>query len=294
MVMRYRVTHITEYRYGEDVTLGYNEARLKPLELEHQRCLSAGIRITPVQSEMSEDLDYFGNRVTRFSLERPHRVFRVTAISEVVVNTPRLPETMTVPPWEQVRDQIAQVAGEDVMLVDYVLDSPMVKCDAVLRDYALLSFTPGRPLLEACLDLMQRIFHEFEYDSEFTTIATPLEDVMSHRRGVCQDFAHVAIGCLRAIGLPARYVSGYLETLPPEGQERLVGADASHAWFSVGMPGFGWLDFDPTNNLMPGERHITIAYGRDYSDVAPLKGVLYGGGEHSLSVSVDVAPLEVS
>ena len=158
------------------------------------------------------------------------------------------------------------------------------------REYAAPSFPLGRPLLEAMADLNRRIHQEFTYDPHFTTVATPLNQVLTEQRGVCQDFAHLAMACLRAWGLAARYVSGYLETLPPPGQPRLIGADASHAWLAVYVPGVGWAEFDPTNDCMPGEQHITLAWGRDYGDVAPLKGVMTGGGSHSLEVSVDVAP----
>jgi len=174
----------------------------------------------------------------------------------------------------------------------FVLDSPTVVVNDLILDYALKSFPPGRPLIDAVHDLMQRIFHEFNYDPEFSTIATPLKDVLEHRSGVCQDFAHLAIGCMRSMGLAARYVSGYIETEPPPGKERLVGADASHAWFSAYLPEHGWLDFDPTNNQLPGERHITVAWGRDFADVTPLKGVAFGSGEHELKVSVDVLAID--
>ena len=165
------------------------------------------------------------------------------------------------------------------------------RMEAMLRkllDYARPSFPAGRATIDAVYDLMQRIFREFKYDPEFSTIATPLKDVLEHRSGVCQDFAHLAIGCMRSMGLAARYVSGYIETEPPPGKERLVGADASHAWFSAYLPEHGWLDFDPTNNQLPGDRYITVAWGRDFTDVTPLKGVAFGSGEHELKVSVDV------
>jgi len=174
----------------------------------------------------------------------------------------------------------------------YVLDSPMVTTTQELADYARASFLPGRPLVDVVSDLMQRIYTDFTYDPAFTTIATPLSTVLAHRRGVCQDFAHLAIGCLRSFGLSARYISGYVETLPEPGKPRLIGADASHAWFAVYLPGVGWLDFDPTNNKLPYDQHITLAWGRDYADVTPLKGIAFGGGQHTLSVSVDVLRLE--
>jgi transglutaminase-like putative cysteine protease len=173
----------------------------------------------------------------------------------------------------------------------YLLDSPMVPAVNELAGYAQPSFLPNRPLVDVVRDLMQRIHSDFIYDPSFTTIATPLSDVLNHRRGVCQDFAHLAIACLRAYGIAARYVSGYVETRPEPGKSRIVGADASHAWFAVFIPGIGWLEFDPTNNTVPLDRHITLAWGRDYADVTPLKGIAYGGGQHTLSVSVSVEVL---
>ena len=194
--------------------------------------------------------------------------------------------------WEKARDRLRNDRSADVIeATQFTLDSPMIKTDELLAEYAKGSFLPGRPLDEAVHDLMQRIYAEFKYDPEFSTIATPLTEVMKHRSGVCQDFAHLAIGCLRSRGLAARYVSGYIETAPPPGKERLIGADASHAWFSVFHPGFGWLDFDPTNNQLPTDRHITVAWGRDYADVTPLRGVAFGGGKHKLKVAVDVLPI---
>ena len=171
------------------------------------------------------------------------------------------------------------------------MNSPFIQIDPAIRAFAEQSFTPARPLLAAMVDLTRRIFTEFTYDPHFTTIVTPLSDVLAHRRGVCQDFAHLEIACVRAMGLPARYVSGYLETLPPPGKEKLRGADASHAWLSAYIPEQGWVDFDPTNNQIPSEQYITTAWGRDYGDVTPLKGVIFGGGEHTLAVSVDVERL---
>ena len=191
--------------------------------------------------------------------------------------------------WEEVRQRLQTDLDSEILeLRQYILDSPMVPTMPDLRTYAERSFSKGRPLLEAVEDLTTRLYADFTYDPNFTTIATPLTDVIQHRRGVCQDFAHLGIGCLRALGLAARYVSGYIETDPPPDQEPLAGADASHAWFSVYLPQMGWVDSDPTNNQIPTDQHITIAWGRDYSDVTPLKGIMFGSGTHELSVSVDV------
>jgi len=197
------------------------------------------------------------------------------------------------PPWEAVRERVAaDTTTPGLEARDFVLPSAFVPPDDAVWDYARASFPPGRPLLEAVRDLTRRIHQEFRYDPGFTTIVTPLAEVLAHRRGVCQDFAHLQIACLRSLGLPARYVSGYLETLPPPGKAKLQGADASHAWVSVYDPEQGWTDFDPTNDQLVGEQHITTAWGRDYGDVTPLKGIIFGGGEHTLEVAVDVERLE--
>jgi transglutaminase-like putative cysteine protease len=287
--MKYRVIHTTEFLYETRVGLCYNEARLLPRELPHQKVLSAELQIGPLPNDHYERLDYFGNRTAYFSIQQPHDRLVVTAISEVEVGKSNLFDSAESLPWEGVRDRLrSDRSARGMEAFQFTLDSPMVGVDDLLTDYARPSFPPGRALAEAVRDLMQRIFREFKYDPEFSTLATPLKEVLAHRSGVCQDFAHLAIGCLRAQGLAARYVSGYIETQPPPGHERLVGADASHAWFSVYQPGAGWLDFDPTNNQLPGDRHITVAWGRDYADVTPLKGVAYGGGEHELKVAVDV------
>lgn len=304
--MKYRVTHTTEFLYDAQVGLCHNEARLLPIDLQHQQVLSATLKIEPSPHDRFERLDYFGNRTTYFSIQEPHESLLVTAVSEVQVDPPELgghpasrqreaslfdsPETRS---WESVRDRLrTERSAEIIEAFQFTFDSPMVGIDELLADYARPSFPAERPFDEAVQDLMQRIFREFKYDPEFSTIATPLHQVLEHRSGVCQDFAHLAIGCLRSLGLAARYVSGYIETVPPPGQERLVGADASHAWFSVFAPGFGWLDFDPTNNQIPREQHITLARGRDYADVTPLKGVAFGGGKHKLKVAVDVLRID--
>lgn len=290
--MKYRVTHTTEFLYKARVGICYNEARLLPRKLPSQNLLSSSLEINPQPDDYYERFDYFGNRTVYFSIQQPHKQLEVTATSEVDTFAPVLPEEAQSCNWETVRSHLQSNRSEEAILASqFILDSPSVTVSDLLLNYALPSFFPGRPMIDAVDDLMQRIFHEFKYDPEFSTIATPLKDVMEHRSGVCQDFAHLAIGCLRSMGLAARYVSGYIETEPPPGKERLVGADASHAWFAVYLPGIGWLDFDPTNNQLPGERHITLAWGRDFADVTPLKGVAFGSGEHKLKVAVDVLPI---
>lgn len=291
--MNYRIVHRTVYDYTELVTACQNEARLLPRNFADQTCIRSRLVIEPPPADYSERQDFYGNQVAYFSIQQPHQQLVVQAESEVQVHpiSPQLDYSVDMP-WETARGRL--VAGLDPVMLEarqYALNSPMVAASRDLELYALLSFTKKRPIVDAVHDLMQRIYTDFAYDPSFTSIATPLDRVLKHRRGVCQDFAQLAIGCLRSLGLAARYISGYVETLPPPGQARLVGADASHAWFSLYVPDYGWLDLDPTNNQKPSGRHITIAWGRDFADVTPLKGVLFGSGEHELTVSVDVEPL---
>jgi len=300
--LNYRITHTTIYNYSQPVGLCQNEARLKPREFWRQHCHQSYFEITPTPTDFFERVDFFGNQVTYFAVQQIHTQLIVTAISEVAVYPKWVTKNINYQPtWETVRNQLQDpysqqaydLIQESLEAQQYLWDSPMITITPELAEYARTSFLPARPLIEVVSDLMQRIYREFTYDPSFTTIATPLSEVMLHRRGVCQDFAHLAIGCLRAYGLAARYVSGYVETAPEAGKPRLVGADASHAWFSVYIPGTGWLDFDPTNNKLPYDQHITLAWGRDYADVTPLKGIAFGGGQHSLTVSVDVMRLEL-
>lgn len=292
--MKYRITHKTEYSYDAPVGQSYNEARLIPRNTGRQTLLNTALRISPLESDYRTRSDFFGNQVAYFSLQEAHKTFSATAISEVqILPQPGWLDFSQGMAWESVRQTLKD--GQDATLLDarqYVLDSPYISTSPQLAAYADPSFTPGRPLVEAVNDLMQRIHRDFVFDPEFTTVATPLADVLEHKRGVCQDFAHLAIGCLRSHGLSAKYVSGYIETLPPPGKEKLVGADASHAWFSVYLPDMGWMDFDPTNNQVPDEQHVTVAWGRDYGDVTPLKGVIFGGQHHELKVSVEMEKLE--
>jgi transglutaminase-like putative cysteine protease len=292
--MKYTVTHITSYAYSEPVELCHNEARLKPVNTQQQQCISSEISIEPLPSDFHERIDFFGNRVTYFSIHENHTNLKVTSISNVDTATQALnPDAYNTMAWEDVAAHV--VNNRDDATLDakqYTLNSPFIITNQELQEYAERSFLDGRLIVDAVQDLMARIHRDFTYDPHFSNIATPLLEVLKERRGVCQDFAHLAIGGIRSMGLAARYVSGYLETLPPEGQEKLIGADASHAWFSVYIPNMGWLDFDPTNNQMPMDRHITVAIGRDYHDVTPLKGVIFGGGKHELDVSVDVRKVD--
>jgi transglutaminase-like putative cysteine protease len=287
--MRFRINHVTRYHYAEAVSLCHSIAHLKPRIQPGQRLLSAQVRVDPWPAVSREHSDFFGNRVSYFSIQQSHRSLDVTSLSEVDVRALPLPDPAASPPWELVLEQLR--GRRDELTLEsriFTLPSPYVPLDPLAADYARQSFAPGRPILEATAALMGRIFRDFEYDPHFTTVATPLRDVLKHRKGVCQDFAHLALSCLRGIGLAARYVSGYLETQPPPGQKKLLGADASHAWFGLYLPGTGWVDFDPTNDAIPREQHITAAVGRDFNDVTPLRGVFYGGGEHRVEVAVDV------
>ena len=290
------VSHVTAYRYEAPVELAHHLCYLRPLHDAWQQVDDYTLVITPAPADYAESLDVFGNRRATFALYAPHEALTVRATSQVTVR-PRFDDLdpAATAPWEAAAERLRYDAGADYAPEgEFVFPSPYVPLHGELRDYALVSFTPGRPIALAAIDLMHRIHHDFTYDPAHTQVSTPILDAFRQRAGVCQDFAHVMIGCLRAIGLPARYVSGYLMSQPPPGRPRLIGADASHAWVSVHCPGLaangGWLDLDPTNDLVPGVSHVVLAQGRDYGDVTPLRGVIRGGG-HELSVQVTVAPL---
>lgn len=292
--MRYLLRHTTHYQYSGAVTLSHNEARILPRVLPWQDCSNTQLVITPIPDRMRERTDFFGNRVVYFSIESLHESLDVSVTSEIVTRPRASADIFSNINWEQAVDELRydprQTNRDTLDARLYALSSPFIFQSPGLADYARGSFTPGRNLVDAVLDLNQRIFSEFTYDPEFTTLATPLHDVLASKRGVCQDFAHLGIGCLRSMGLSARYVSGYMETLPPPGQQKLLGADATHAWLAVFVPGWGWLELDPTNGCVPDERYIILGWGRDFADVTPLKGVMTGGGDHTLSVAVDVLP----
>jgi len=291
--MKYRVSHSTKFLYTDLVPLGHNEAHLTPRTFWRQECQLARLDINPSPVALHYWTDYFGNQVTYFTLAEAHRELSVTSVSQVEVFVPFMPEAPRTPAWETVRLALRKPHDEDTMAASqFVFDSPLARASHELGEYARKSFPTGRPLVEGLLDLTARIYTEFKYDPTATCIHTPTAEVFQKRRGVCQDFAHLQIACLRSLGLAARYVSGYLQTDPPPGQTRLVGADASHAWLSVFCPETGWLDFDPTNNQMPSLRHVTLAWGRDYGDVSPVRGVFLGGGSHTMRVAVDCLPLD--
>jgi transglutaminase-like putative cysteine protease len=293
--MIYDVVHRTTYRYAEPVDVSYHTLRVAPRALPHQKVLRASVIATPAPLRVVDGTDWYGNKVSHISLEEPHAELVVDARSVVDVEFPKPPDAAATPPWERVRDDLDGAGLPEAWDVsEFVRESPMALWDDTVRDYARDSFPAGRPVFAAVLDLNARIKKDFVFDPRATAVATPVEQVMGLRRGVCQDFAHVMIACLRAHGLAARYVSGYVRTYPQAGQPRRVGADASHAWVGVWVPGTGWVDVDPTNDLVVKDEHVVIGWGRDYSDISPIRGVILGGGAHELSVSVDLAPREKS
>lgn len=289
--MLYRICHITEYLYNAPVSHCYNLAHIIPRTSHRQKCISSDISLDPVAAYKSTREDYFGNRAYHFEIQRSHKKLVLTATSQVETRKQSYDDLTQGVTCAQAWQLLNYATEAEILLArEFILDSPMVKVQPELRAYAEPLFAPDKPLRQAIMELTQKIFTEFEYSPASTTIATPLDVVLETKKGVCQDFAHLQIACLRALGIPAKYVSGYIETLPPEGQVKLVGTDATHAWLSAFCPGQGWIEFDPTNNILAGEQHILTAWGRDYYDVTPLKGVIFGGGESPiLNVSVDVA-----
>jgi transglutaminase-like putative cysteine protease len=293
--MEYEVIHRTVYQYREPVSVSQHAARLTPRALAGQTVHDFELRVNPSPELLSERMDYFGNTLLVFGIRELHGCMEVEARSRVSVPSVTPPVPALSPAWTQVAEAFRDpVAPERVEPFEFCLESPMVRTSRELADWARESFPGETPLLQGVADLTRRIYEAFTFDPKATEVATPMEEVWEQRRGVCQDFAHIAIACLRSLGLSARYVSGYLRTNPPPGKPRLQGADASHAWIAVFCPLHGWVEFDPTNNLMPGDGHVRVAVGRDYSDVSPLSGVLTGGGEHAVSVSVDMVALRSS
>jgi transglutaminase-like putative cysteine protease len=282
--VQYEVVHTTQYTYSASVPVSHHVARLSPRALPHQHCLQHELHIEPRPAVTASHTDYFGNVTTFFAVQGAHTRLSVRARSIVAVNPVPPPRPSESPPWEAVLDR----STLPLEAIECAFESVPIASADELTAYARPSFAAGRPLLEAVADLTRRIHGDFAFDRTATTVTTPLATVFKLRRGVCQDFARLEIACLRSLGVPAHYVSGYLETVPPPGKPRLAGADASHAWLAVYCPGIGWVDVDPTNNVMPAGTHVTLAWGRDYTDVSPIRGVILGGGEHSLRVNVDV------
>jgi len=288
--MKYRITHLTTYKYLEPVSMCYNLLRLVPRNTERQHCAAVAVSIRPEPDTFHEYEDFLGNKIIYFSIEKEHAELSVKVYSEI---EQRLTATRAIGLYgnatvANVGRHLMENGQEAAEVGQYIFATPMTAWTPDIEAYARVSFTPGRPVLEAAGELMRRIYTDFRFTPGFTTVATPVDVVMRERKGVCQDFAHLAIACVRSVGLAARYVSGYIETLPPAGAEKLIGVDASHAWFSVYVPHLGWVDFDPTNNILPAEQHVTIGWGRDYADIAPMRGVLLSSGTHTLAVSVDM------
>jgi transglutaminase-like putative cysteine protease len=285
----YEVSHRTVYRYSQPVSISHHLLHLTPRPAVFQTCRDSAIELAPAPSVRAPGTDYFGNPTTFVTVQQNHVELVLHALSIIEVEPREVPEAAATPAWEAVRDRAQDERSPEALgALEFAFASPYVPLLPELRAYAARSFTPGRPVLEAARELTHRVFADFKYDPTATTLTTGVAEAFALRRGVCQDFAHIELACLRALGLPSRYVSGYLVTRPPEGTERLVGADASHAWLSLWVPGHDWVDLDPTNDLIPGDEHITVAWGRDYGDVSPVSGVMFGGGEHRVSVAVDV------
>lgn len=289
--MIFDVCHSTRFRYEQSVSVSQHVLHLMPRETANQDRMSFELLSTPEASSISISADYFGNWRHHLAFEEGHDDLVIESRSRVAVRN-----AQTVPsgePWEEII-QLSQSWANAPEIAQFSFDSTYAPNLREARDYAEASFSPGRPIFDAALDLTARIFGDFEYQSGVSDVSTPVLEVLASRSGVCQDFAHLQISCLRSLGLPARYVSGYLLTHPPAGQAKLVGADASHAWISVWCGAAGWVDFDPTNNVVPGIEHITVGWGRDYGDVSPVNGFIVGGGAHEVSVSVDVSPVGAS
>lgn len=296
---RYHVLHETHYDYGSAVSLSQQQLHLSPRILAWQHCSEHRLEIEPTPTWQRYGSDPFGNPVVWLAFDKPHDHLWVRSemTVEVVPHLPLMPLAESMP-WDLLRERLAYDAcpplREDLDAARFLFESPFVRVKHEFRAYAIDCFPPGTPVLVGVKALMRKIFTEFDFDPEATSVSTPVMEVLANKRGVCQDFAHLMIACLRSLGLAARYVSGYLLTHPPPGKPRLIGADASHAWVSVYCPGVGddWVDFDPTNNLLPDTQHITVAFGRDFGDISPLRGIILGGGSHEPEVAVTVTPLD--
>jgi transglutaminase-like putative cysteine protease len=291
--MEYFVRHRTSYRYLQEVSYSYHLAHLRPRENAVQKLLSTLLNVTPVPANRVARTDYFGNCSEWFALDQPHTALEILSESRVLVSPPSPCDPGLSESWETVRVCI-ELADDEMAreAVQYIFDSPHTGFQGEIASYAAKSFPPEGKLLTGAIDLMHRIHRDFRYDTTVTDTATPIDRIFEIRAGVCQDLAHVGIAAMRSLGLPARYVSGYLLTAPPPGQKKLLGADASHAWFSVLAPPLGWVDLDPTNDMLTGEGHVTVAWGRDYGDIVPVCGVVMGGSDHIVEVGVDVIPAD--
>jgi transglutaminase-like putative cysteine protease len=291
--MIYRVLHSTTYEYHETVSLSQHVLRVRPRDSPWQTCFDFHVSISPAPRTSDSHIDYFGNAVAFVGIEQPHTRLTIQATSRVRKNRLRFPDPLETASWEQTRElSRGPQMGAALEASEFLFDSPLIQSGDEYAHYAASSFIKGRPVLDAVLHLTGRISEDFTFEPGATTVSTPVENLLRNRRGVCQDFAHFQIACLRSIGLPARYVSGYIETLPPPGREKLRGSDASHAWVSFYSHGLGWIDVDPTNNLLASQQHVMVGWGRDYSDVSPVRGVILGSGQHSVKVAVDVERID--
>ena len=292
--MIYDVRHRTEISYEQQVSEAHHVLHMMPRSFDRQTRIAATLAAEPEPSRLTANEDYFGNVTHHLLLQEPHDKLVIDSFARVDV-VPRVEalDLAASPAWEKIATMLADPEGDAITAQQFIFESPHIVIGESVREYAAASFGAGRPVLAVAMELTERIFDEFKYDGGVSDVSTPVAKVLEMRRGVCQDFAHVQIACLRCFGLAARYVSGYLLTHPPPGQPRLVGADASHAWLSVWAGDIGWVDFDPTNRLIPTDEHITVGWGRDYSDVSPTNGFIVGGGEHKVNVAVDVSPVEV-
>ncbi|QGJ70588.1 Cysteine protease [Planctomycetales bacterium 10988] len=291
--MLYEVRHITTYEYKASVSSCHNLAHLRPRNMPNQQVSRFRLKITPEPSRKLSRLDYYGNETHYAAVQYPHSELTFEAESRVNVVKPEMADPKTTPPWEDVRrlpGQVNPIYPYDIL--DFTFASPLITLEPEALEYAKQTFTPRRPLLEGVIELTSRIHKDFQYKPGATTVSSTIKEIFSKRLGVCQDFAHLEIACLRSLGLPARYVSGYLRTIPPPGQPRLQGADASHAWVAVFCPGTGWIAIDPTNDVLTATDHITVGWGRDYADVAPVTGAFIGGNSSIVRVGVDVIPQE--
>jgi transglutaminase-like putative cysteine protease len=287
---QYKIRHITEYTYQDSVGTGHNRLCLVPLNLPEQKCLSSDIKIVPTPDELTYVTDFFGNTILFISIYKEHSKLEIISDSEVEISDrPNVwPASGSQTLWADVLPLLSLQTDVYADIIQYTLPSLHVPFSHEIREFALDCFPNNSTLWQGTQSLMQKIFKTIEFKPGFTTVNTKVESVLKSKKGVCQDFAHLMIACLRNLGIPARYVSGYLETMPPPGKPKLIGSDASHAWVAVYFPDIGWVEFDPTNNLLPSHKHITVAFGRDYFDVAPIKGIIFSSGNQTISVKVDV------
>ena len=290
--MIFQVSHKTVYNYARAVAQSHHLVHLSPRPHERQRVIRHSLTIAPDPAQRTDFTDYFGNPASAVAIENSHSELMLHSRILIEVNAPPDINLAASAPWEVVAKRMSPSQGpHELDVVQYVPPSHHTPPCATLLTFAEPCFPPSRPVLACAMDLMRRIHREFAYDNSATDVATTIGEILKIRRGVCQDFAHLLIAAFRLMGLPARYVSGYLLTKAPPGKPKLVGSDASHAWVSIWAPDIGWVDFDPTNDIIPGDEHITIAYGRDFQDVSPVTGVLLGGGTHHVDVAVDVTPV---